>query len=270
MIFYAGPCLLNDDPAEIENAYNTARALYAIDPHIRYRCKLWGGGTTPEKYMPGIGDKGIEVLGNISRMELDADLRRRAHMRCGTEIQSAEQLIQCMGQVDYIWIGARNSQNYALLGEIGRCLKKGARMLVNEVLIKRGPGMTIDEIIGLHDICRQKYGFAPVIIERGINSFTRLVEDRWLTDFDGMIRLMRCRPDIALGFDPSHAGGVRENIFPLVKAAAAIGINRFMLEVYDDPRLTRTDQAQAIGISEFRKIYDYVKAHENQAEAEAA
>ena len=61
----AGPCLINDNPQEIDNAYKTAEELRKIDPEIMFRAKLWGGGLTPEIYFPGIGEKGLDVLHKI-------------------------------------------------------------------------------------------------------------------------------------------------------------------------------------------------------------
>jgi 3-deoxy-D-arabino-heptulosonate 7-phosphate (DAHP) synthase len=242
----AGPCLLNNNQSEIENTIETARQLYAIDPEIRFRCKLWGGGTMPDRYKPGIGH--AELFKWIG-----AEMPR---LECGTEVQTIEQAAECQDLVNFMWIGARNSQNYGLLSEF--------KPFCKGIFIKRGPGMTIDEMIGIHDICRDIHSYTPTMIERGINTFCRTPEDRYTADFDGMIRVMHERPDINLMFDPSHCCGRKEYIFPLVKAACAIGVKNFMLEVYANPTLTQTDKAQALSVAEFKIIYDYIKKQESK------
>jgi 3-deoxy-7-phosphoheptulonate synthase len=244
-VIIAGPCLLNDNQAEIDNAIDTARQLYAIDPSIYFRCKLWGGGTAPDRYKEGIGFGGLAIFKDIHKLNKGQSV--------GTEIQTKMQMENLKLIADYIWIGARNSHNYGLLHQCSE--------FVGDIFIKRGPGMTIDEVIGLHDICRDIYGYKPIMIERGINTFCRTPEKRWTTDFDGMIRLTHERTDIQLMLDPSHAGGRKEYILPLVKAACAIGVRNFMLEVYANPELTQTDKTQAISIDEFKPIYDYIKTH---------
>jgi 3-deoxy-7-phosphoheptulonate synthase len=246
----AGPCLLNDNQAEIDNCIETAMQLYAIDPAIMFRCKLFGGGTTPERYKPGIEFKGIEVF-----KKLWSELKG---INLGTEIQTLQHLYLGLEALDFFWIGARNCQNYGLLSELGAYINNRI------ALIKRGAAITIDELIGIHDICRDIHGYKPIMIERGINTFCRTPDKRWTVDYDGMMRLLRERPDIGLMLDPSHASGSKEYIFPMVKAACAIGVKNFMLEVYANPELTQTDKAQAISIEEFKPIYEYIKKHEGE------
>jgi 3-deoxy-D-arabino-heptulosonate 7-phosphate (DAHP) synthase len=245
----AGPCLLNDDPLEIENTIETAKQLYAIDNSIMFRCKLWGGGTTPEKYQEGIGWDGLPILRNITE---------EIGIRSGTEIRESDQL---QYGFDFVWVAARACQNYTLL-ELLNC-QQFTDYNPNPICIKRHPGITIDELIGIHDICRDIHGYKPIMIERGINTFCRTDNRRWMPDFQGMLRLFTERPDIELMFDPSHACGQKEDIFPMVKAACAIGVKHFMLEVYADSTLTKTDKAQALSIEEFKPIYDYIKKYEN-------
>ena len=251
MKLYCGPCLLNNRPEEIENCYKTAERLSYIDKDIRFRCKTWGGGTTPEKYVEGIGNKGFHVINNV---------KDTYKLKTGIEIRDSNQLADHPDAIDkctnFIWIAARSAQNYELLCQANWYLDNSD---AEEVLIKRHPGMTVDEIIGIHDICEKRHGYKPVIVERGINTFCRTDNRRWMPDFQGMLRIIQERPDIELCFDPSHACGQYEDIFPMVKAAVAIGVKNFMLEVMDDPSLSQTDKRQILNIEEFQLIYDYIK-----------
>lgn len=252
MLWYAGPCLLNDTPEEIENFYKTAEEISKISKNIRYRCKMWGGGTTPEKYIDGIGDFGLNLLHSARVIN---------GLNVGTEIKDCGQVSDNQEKLgrftDYVWIAARASQNYELLSNLSWYIKE---LGWKEVLIKRHPGMTIDEVIGLHDICDKIYGFKPIMVERGINTFCRTNERRWMPDFQGMLRLKQERPDIAVVFDPSHACGQADDIFPMVKAANELGVDGFMLEVYNNKELTQTDKSQAIDTKEFEKIYNYIES----------
>jgi hypothetical protein len=62
----AGPCLYADF-TDRERVLDTAKALKGTVDF--FRCKLWGGGTTPEKYQAGFGNKGLADLDFI-RMEM--------------------------------------------------------------------------------------------------------------------------------------------------------------------------------------------------------
>lgn len=240
----AGPCLLNDNQAEIDNCVETARQLRFISGEIRFRCKLWGGGTTPEKYKNGIGKEGINVFRQI---------KINTGLLMGTEVQSKDHFMQ-NETCNFLWVGARNSHNYSLLQELGFV----ARNFGTTIFIKRGAGMTVDEIIGVYDICNKIHGYKPWIIERGINTFCRTDAVRWMPDFQGMLRILQERPEINLMLDVSHSTFKKEHIFPMIKAACALGVKHFMLEVYADPTLTQSDKAHALSVEEFKPMYDYI------------
>ena len=224
-----------------------------IDKDIFFRCKLWGGGFTYEKYVDGIGKEGLQILKEIKSI---------AELKIGIEIRTLYEMDIISDVCDYVWIGARNSQNYSLLKAIGYYFGQISDKRMS-IMIKRSPGMTYEEVYGIHDICDKKFGFKPMIIERGINTFAKIPPNtRWLTDFNCMIKLIQERPDIGLCYDPSHACGEADMIFQLVKAAYAIGVRNFMFEVYDRPQDTQTDKAQALSILQFKMIYDWLKKSE--------
>ncbi|MDD5459685.1 MAG: hypothetical protein PHF37_09875 [Phycisphaerae bacterium] len=263
MTIYAGPCLLTPDQSAIDDCYKTAERLAAIDKGIRFRCKLWGGGTRPDRYVEGIGGKGVDVLRN---MRDDVGIRIGVEIKDGLDFEydfmdsDASKTIgksytHIQGQIDdfdFYWVAARSAQNYSLLKYI-------KNYMPGEILIKRHPGMTVDEIIGIHDICEKIHGYKPIIVERGINTFCRTEKQRWMPDFQGMLRILQERPDIELCFDVSHSCGVKDAIFPMVRAAVSLGLKNFMLEVMNRPELSQTDKAQILSIEEFREIYDYLK-----------
>lgn len=247
MIISAGPCLINDNPREIENAIKTAKALQVVDPDIWFRAKLWGGGLTPDIYYPGIQTKGVPVLATI----------RKCGITVGTEVQCSQRLPLVQFAVDYIWLAARVMQSYGVLEEIGHYASSFRR-----VIIKRHFGATEAETLGIYDICREKHGYAPIICERGVNSFDRPGQSRWIPDFRFMANVLRERPDINLMFDVSHASFCAENVFPFVRAAYELGVRNFMLEVYADVKATQTDQAHALSIEQFKIIHDWLKRRE--------
>ena len=232
-----GNCLMVDKEDK-EIAYKTARELKDRGLAYYFRCKLWGGGTTPEKYYRGIGNDGLEALKEIDRRV----------MPTGTEVQIPEHICDCQGKLSFIWIGARNCQNYGLLESL--------RGFFGEVLIKRSFGMTIDELIGLSDIYKARIGKSIYIIERGINTFDRLPDSRWSPDLKGVIRIKNKRPDIfsRLVVDCSHSVGRKEYIEDTYKAFKAIGVNHFMFECSSQPEKSKTDKGQMLSIDELEKI----------------
>jgi len=229
----AGDCLYTDYLDEDRIIHNAEELKGVVD---YFRCKIFGGGTRPDRYIAGIGINGIETLSYIDKEIIP----------CGTEIQTLSQYKMC-DTLSYHWIGARNSQNYGFLNEIS-CSKK-------DVMIKRGASITIDETIGLFDIMKHINNKEVYIIERGINTFDRLDDSRWSPDLKGVIRIKHERPDIfdRLIIDCSHSVGRKEYVADTYKAFKAIGIKHFMFECTIDG-FSKTDYRHMLSAKELKEL----------------
>jgi 3-deoxy-7-phosphoheptulonate synthase len=236
-LIIAGPCLYIDENFK-EEVWQTALRLK--DKVDFFRCKIWGGGTKPEKYFPGVGNKGLELLSYINTNV----------MPVMTEVQTPDHVTACRNKIDSIWVGARNSQNYALL--------ENCSTWNGYLFVKRGFGMTMDELIGVYDIMQKKFSKDIYVVERGINTFDRTPEQRWSIDFRGVLMLKRTRPDIfkQLVVDVSHSSGHYKYIEDIYFIFKNLGVKHFMFEVYNDVTKAVTDKLQAIGIETFSKILE--------------
>lgn len=232
MAIFAGNCLYID---KRDKVIETAVALKGIADV--FRVKLWGGGTTPEKYRKGIGYKGINDLRYINS-EI---------MKVATECQTPHQVDCCNLKIDWAWVGCRSAQNYGLLKDVAR--------FEGNVIIKRNYGQTIDEVIGLFDIMKKIHKKEVYICERGINTFDRKDWSRWSPDLKGVIRIKHERPDIfkRLIVDCSHSVFVKEWVEDVYKAFKAVGVKSFMFEVTIDGK-SRTDQSHILSVKELKKI----------------
>jgi 3-deoxy-D-arabino-heptulosonate 7-phosphate (DAHP) synthase len=230
----AGNCLYNniaESPEIIENA--TALKEIGVD---YFRCKIHGGGTSAIRYYLGIGKEGIPTLEYIND----------SIMPTGTEIHLPDQAEACRN-LQYIWLGARNSRNYSVL--------EGIKDFPNDIMLKRGMDMTINEVINMFDLCVDKYEFNPYIIDRGIVGIDRQEDSRWSPDLKGVIRIKQERPDIfrRLIIDCSHSVGRKELIADTYYAFKAIGCQHFMFEATIDGK-SLTDQRQMLNVKELDKI----------------
>ena len=234
----AGPCLYAVE-TQREQFIETAKALKGLADF--YRCKLWGGGTRPDRFFPGMSNKGLEMLDYING-EI---------MPVMTEVQSNHQIMACEHHsIESVWIGARNSQNYGLMQDIIQYWPKN-----KPIMIKRNAGMTIDELIGIFDIYLERYNRYVYFIERGINTFDRQEHSRWSPDLKGAIRLKHERPEIfdRLVVDCSHSVGVSSYIKDVYAAFEAIGVNHFMFECTIDGE-SLTDQNQMLSVKDLENI----------------
>lgn len=238
----AGPCLLNDDPKERKNFYDTAEAVAAFDdPDLFFRCKVIGGGTTPEKWAEGIRDFQMFLPIHNPATEVHTIGQARAAASCG---------------VGWLWVGARNAQNYTLLMELAPLCREWDCGLI----VKRHPGMGIAESWGIHDLYKAHGAPDVYLCERGINTFNRTDAIRWQPDFQFMAQTLENRPDIQLMFDVSHASFDKRLLFRYTRAARAMGVQHFMVECYVDPTATRSDKAHALDMDEFRQVYEIMKS----------
>jgi 3-deoxy-D-arabino-heptulosonate 7-phosphate (DAHP) synthase len=230
----AGHCLYNENDVG-EDIEESARAITAAGAD-KFRIKLWGGGTSLTRMHWGVGFGGITVLEHLNET-----------IPCGTEVHTPEQVKFCQN-LDYVWVGARNCQNYSLL-------KSFRGTMYNMVLIKKGAGVTVQEIYSVWQLVRSIIGHDHVyIVERGMNTFNRRDDLRWRPDFIGMLELLHKKVPVI--FDISHSCVDPSFYRPMYLAAKALGVKNFMFEVYKNKKMAKTDIKQAIDIEEFRKIIE--------------
>ena len=225
----AGPCLFNSGDETI--IYSTAEKLKGVVDI--FRCKVWGGGTRLDRYLPGIGQRGLDDLWRLP-------------IKAMTEVMTPEH-VSAAWKLRDIWIGARNSSNYSL---IEFAAKQRSRLF-----IKRNPGATIEEMINLCDIIKIKYDCEPWLIERGINTLDRDRGGRWAPDLKIAYVLKYERPDLFEHFviDCSHSAGEKRYVKEVYKAFEAIRVQHFMFEVLDGE--SRTDKAHVLNIEEFLNVF---------------
>jgi 3-deoxy-D-arabino-heptulosonate 7-phosphate (DAHP) synthase len=220
---------------ETAEVLETADKLKDVATH--FRIKLWGGGTLPERYIPGVGRAGLSILNKIQK-----DI-----MPCGIEVQDEEQIKGALN-FSFVWVGARNSQNYSLLRNVA--------YFPGEIFIKRGAGMTVKETIGIFDIMKKINNRDVYIIERGVVTADRQDDSRWSPDLKGIIQIKHERPDIfnRMVVDCSHSVGRKEYVKDTYRAFRSIGVNHYMFECMAHPEFAKTDTGHMISVDELKDI----------------
>lgn len=234
-MIFAGPCLFTDLTESFE-IRDTAGALKDIGIDY-FRCKIFGGGTRPERYVRGVG---------VDALTLFDIIRNSIKINVCTEVQTPDQIKNVIGYMDLVWIGARNCQNYGLLEYISNIDSLGYIPFA----IKRGPAMPIDEVYGIYDIFQPSY-----IIERGIITFDPMERSRFAPDLKGVIRIKNERPDIfdKLAVDCSHSVFRKDYVGDVYKAFKAIGVQHFMFECTYTGK-SKTDQEHMLSVKELEQI----------------
>src|SRR6266508_4118126 len=154
-----------------------------------------------------------------------------------------------VGAADVIQIGARNSQNFLLLSEVGRADKP--------VLLKRGPSTSVEELLMAAEYVAKEGNERIILCERGIRTFETAT--RYTLDL-GAVAALKKETHLPVIVDPSHAAGRRDLVLPLARAAAAVGADGIIVETHPQPEEALSDGPQQIPTSEFAEFADQVKA----------
>ncbi|MFK8850317.1 3-deoxy-7-phosphoheptulonate synthase [Streptomyces sp. Ac-502] len=224
----AGPCAVESAEQTLAAARMAQSAGAAL---------LRGGAfkprTSPYAYQ-GLGEAGLRIL---------ADVRAETGLPVVTEVIDPGSVELVASYADMLQIGTRNMQNFALLQAVGSAGKP--------VLLKRGFGSTIDEWLMAAEYIAQRGNLDIVLCERGIRTFETATRNTLDISAVPVAQRLSHLPVIV---DPSHSGGRRELVLPLMRAALAVGADGVMIDVHPAPETARCDGDQALLEADMREI----------------
>jgi 3-deoxy-7-phosphoheptulonate synthase len=222
----AGPCTVESR----EQTLQTARLVHDAGGSL-----LRGGAykprTSPYAFQ-GLGQEGLRLL---------AEAKAETGLPIVTELMDVRDLDSVLEVADVIQIGARNTQNFPLLTEIGRCGRP--------VLLKRGLSSTLDELLMSAEYILKEGNPNVMVCERGIRTFE--TDYRRVTLDVTAVPVLKELTHLPVIVDPSHAAGRRELVGPLSLAAAAAGADGIIVEVHPEPDEAICDGPQALRGEDF-------------------
>ncbi len=221
----AGPCSVETREQTLE----TARVVAAAGATM-----LRGGAFKPRTSPYTFQGLGIEAL------ELLKEAKAETGLPIVTELMDPRHVEEVVDAADVIQIGARNSQNFLLLSEVGRAEKP--------VLLKRGLSTSVEELLMAAEYVAKEGNDRIILCERGIKTFE--TSTRFTLDL-GAVAVLKHETHLPVIVDPSHAAGRRDLVLPLARAAAAVGADGIIVETHPQPEQALSDAAQQIPTSEF-------------------
>src|SRR6266496_1689089 len=229
----AGPCSVETREQTLE----TARAVAAAGATM-----LRGGAfkprTSPYSFQ-GLGAQALEIL---------REAREETGLPIVTELMDPRHVEEVLDAADVIQIGARNSQNFLLLAEVGRAHKP--------VLLKRGMSTSVEELLMAAEYVAKEGNERIILCERGIKTFE--TSTRFTLDL-GAVAVLKHETHLPVIVDPSHAAGRRDLVLPLARAAAAVGADGIIVESHPRPEEALCDGPQQIPTAEFGEFADEVR-----------
>ncbi|MBI2915305.1 MAG: 3-deoxy-7-phosphoheptulonate synthase [Elusimicrobia bacterium] len=233
VVVMAGPCSVDTK----ENLFACARAVQRAGAHF-----LRGGAFKPRTSPYSFQGHGVTALKYL------AEARKLTSLPVVTEVMDTRQVEVVARYADILQVGARNSQNFDLLKEIGQCKKP--------VMLKRGMANTIEEWLMSAEYIVSKGNRNVILCERGIRTFEP--STRFTIDLNA-IPVIKHLTHLPILVDPSHGVGVRDYIPPIALAAIAAGADGVMVEVHPKPTEALSDGMQALLPVMFDKMMEDIR-----------
>jgi len=229
----AGPCAVESRAQILE----VAQAVKEAGGHL-----LRGGAfkprTSPYAFQ-GLGEEGLAYL---------AEAREKSGLGIVTEVMDTADAEAVARTADLVQIGARNTQNFALLKRVGR--------LAKPVLRKRGIAGSIEELLMSAEYVASEGNEQVVLCERGIRTYETAT--RFTLDLNAVPVIHRLS-HLPVVVDPSHGTGHRGYVTAMARAAVAAGADGIAVEVHPDPDKSVSDSQQTITIPAFRQLVKEVR-----------
>jgi 3-deoxy-7-phosphoheptulonate synthase len=229
----AGPC-------SIENEKQVELTLQHLKDH---GVRIMRGGVFKPRSSPyafrGLGIEGLKMWHKQAKA---------AGIKIISEVMQVSQIAEMYDYVDVFQVGARNTQNFNLLDELGRVDKA--------VMIKRGISGTIEELL-----YSAEYVFAAgneklMLCERGIRTYEKA--SRNTMDINA-IPILKEKTHLPVIADPSHGIGLRSFVEPVALAAVMAGADGIIYEMHQKPEEAASDGQQTLDFEESAKLISRLK-----------
>ena len=232
----AGPCSIESE----EQIENTVSNL------VKNKVKIMRGGVYKPRSSPysfrGMGMDGLKLF------------YKSCHdngIKIITEVMEMSQIKEMLPFVDIFQIGARNSQNFNLLDELGNIDKP--------VMIKRGISGTIDELLYSAEYVFSNGNEKLLLCERGIRTY----ENAYRNTLDlNAIPILKEKTHLPIIADPSHGIGIRKYVESMTLASLAAGADGAIIEMHETPEKATSDGQQTLNYPEFEQLLTKVRAIE--------
>ncbi len=234
LLVMAGPCSVESE----EQILETARAVKAAGARV-----LRGGAykprTSPYSFQ-GMEEEGLKLL---------ALAREATGLPIVTEVVNPRDVETVGRYADIMQVGARNSQNFALLKMLGQ--------LGKPVLLKRGMAMTIQEFLMSAEYILSEGNQKVILCERGIRTFETATRN---TLDISAVPVLQEQTHLPVVIDPSHATGHAHLVPSMCYAAAAAGADGLIVEVHPQPEKATSDGPQSLRPADFAAMMEKLRA----------
>ncbi len=232
MTIMAGPCSIEDERQVAET----------VDFLVSQGVRVMRGGAFKPRSSPysfrGLGLEGLKMFSSIARPK---------KVKVITEVLDVSTIEPMMDYVDVFQVGARNSQNFTLLDELGRVDKP--------VLLKRGLSGTLEELLQSAEYIFSKGNEKVILCERGIRTYEKAYRNT--LDLNA-VPYLKEKSHLPVVVDPSHGIGLRKHVPAMALAGAVAGADGLLIEIHKCPEEALSDGAQTLSFEEARDLFQKI------------
>ncbi|MBX2894328.1 MAG: 3-deoxy-7-phosphoheptulonate synthase [Cyclobacteriaceae bacterium] len=233
----AGPC-------SIENEKQIEQTIQHL---VANQVPIMRGGV----FKPRSSPYAFRGLG-IDGLKLWYELARKNGIKIISEVMQVSQIESMLPYVDVFQVGARNTQNFNLLDELGKVDKP--------VMIKRGISGTIDELLSSAEYVFSAGNEKLILCERGIRTYEKA--SRNTMDINA-IPILKAKSHLPVVADPSHGIGIREYVPQVALAATVAGADGIIYETHQKPEEAFSDGQQTLDFDESSRLIKRLRAAYN-------
>ena len=248
LLLMAGPCVIESEDVCREIAVHMKTLCEELGISYVFKASFDKANRTSIDSFRGPGmDRGLEILEGI---------RRDLQIPVLTDVHDPTQASVVGEVVDVLQIPAFLCRQTDLLVAAGNTGK-----VVN---VKKGQFLAPDDMKAVVKKVLSTGNERIMLTERGATfGYHNLV-----VDMRSLVQMAQL--DLPVVFDCTHAvqlpggqgntsGGQREFVFPLARAAAAVGIQGLFMEVHPNPAEARSDGANSLPLNQVKNVLQKVK-----------
>jgi 3-deoxy-7-phosphoheptulonate synthase len=233
MAIMAGPCSIESEEQIIK-----------VIAHLKENgIFLMRGGVFKPRSSPyafrGLGMEGLKLWHKLAT---------EAGIKIVTEVMQVSQIEEMHDYVDVFQVGARNTQNFNLLDELGKVDKA--------VMIKRGISGTIEELLQSAEYVFSGGNEKIILCERGIRTYERA--SRNTLDLNA-IPILKAKSHLPVVVDPSHGIGIREYVPQMALSGVMSGADGIIYETHENPDKAYSDGQQTLNFDQSALLADQIR-----------
>ncbi|SHN25954.1 3-deoxy-D-arabinoheptulosonate-7-phosphate synthase [Cyclobacterium lianum] len=233
MAIITGPC-------SIESEEQIAKVIGHMKEN---QISLMRGGVFKPRSSPyafrGLGMEGLKIWYQQAR---------EAGIKIVTEVMQVSQIEEMHDYIDVFQVGARNTQNFNLLDELGKVDKA--------VMIKRGISGTIEELLQSAEYVFSGGNEKLILCERGIRTYEKA--SRNTLDLNA-VPILKAKSHLPVVVDPSHGIGIREFVPQMALAGVMAGADGIIYESHENPDKAYSDGQQTLNFAQSALLADQIR-----------